>query len=57
MRCLGPAEKEHYFLSRDRANERICESCRKRIIKLGVMAWQVMPAKDERKKRVLDSAS
>lgn len=28
VRCLGPADKEHFFQSVDPVNQRICERCR-----------------------------
>lgn len=29
VRCLGPREQEHYFLSADPCRERICRRCRR----------------------------
>lgn len=29
VRCLGPARKEHTFLSADATRERVCQECRR----------------------------
>ena len=36
VRCLGPREAEHFFLSRDPSSERICRLCREKQQAVGV---------------------
>ena len=31
VRCLGPGEPEHWFLSRDKCRVRMCDRCKKKL--------------------------
>lgn len=46
VRCLGPG-KDHFFKSRDKTRNRICESCEKKIREVSVMArGPIVPERD-----------
>ena len=36
VRCLGPVEAEHKFLSPDPTKTRLCERCRRKVASMGV---------------------